>query len=235
MLMSAAKRIASLLPLSAQQELKRRHFARQIARGSFRTDEPEWELAAQWLQPGDWAIDIGANIGHYTKRFSDLVGSGGRVIAFEPVPATFELLAASAARFDNANVTLLNLAASDATGVVGMSVPSFGSGLDNYYQASISEGGRLAVLSCAVDALSLPHPVRLIKVDAEGHDGVALRGARALLARDKPIVVIESALGDVIELMAGLGYTSQRVPGSSNVVFLPSRSRQAPGAAEAVG
>jgi FkbM family methyltransferase len=226
MLISAAKRAASLLPLSAQQELKRRHFARQIAHGTFRTNEPEWELASQWLRLGDWAIDIGANIGHYTKRFSDLVGAGGRVIAFEPVPATFELLAANAARFDNANVTLLNVAASDATGVVRMSVPSFGSGLGNYYQASIREDGGLAVLSCAIDALSLPNPVRLIKVDAEGHDGVALRGAQALLARDRPIVVIETALADVIELMSGLGYTSQRMPGSSNLVFLPSRARQ---------
>jgi len=120
MFSTLAKKTAARLPHEWQQALKRRHFQRHIARDTFRTDEPEWELAARWLAPGDWAIDVGANIGHYSKRFSDLVGAGGRVIAFEPVPATFELLAANAARFAWTNVTLLNLAASDATGVVGM-------------------------------------------------------------------------------------------------------------------
>src|SRR5262245_59935385 len=107
-----AKRIAAQLPHGWQQALKRRHFRRQMRRNSFRTNEPEWDLSSQWLSPGDWAIDVGANIGHYTKRFSDLVGASGRVIAFEPVPATFELLSANAAQFTCANTTLLNLAAS---------------------------------------------------------------------------------------------------------------------------
>lgn len=224
---SFAKRVAAMLPLPVQQELKRRHFARQIRRGSFRSDEPEWELAASWIEPGDWAIDIGANVGFYTKRFSDLVGPSGRVVAFEPVPATFELLAANAARFGCANVTLLNLAASDATHAVSMTIPSFHSGLGNYYQASISQDSDgIRVLSCAVDALSLPHPVRLVKIDAEGHDAVALRGARLLLERDRPVVVIESVTDDVVKLMSNLGYTMERIDRSSNTIFRPARHEE---------
>ena len=208
MLTSLAKRLAAHLPQASQQELKRRHFRREIARGTFRTDELEWELAEQWLAPGDWAIDVGANIGHYTKRFSDLVGPAGRVIAFEPVPATFELLAANAVQFRHANVSLLNLAASDATRPVSMSMPQFDTGLDNYYMAAISaESNGLAVLSCAIDSLQLPQRVRLLKIDAEGHDAVALRGARALLERDHPVVVIESVSDEVSAMMASLGYT----------------------------
>src|SRR5262245_47972158 len=127
-----AKRTAAHLPPRWQQALKRQHFQRQIRRNAFRTDEPEWELSSRWLSHGDWAIDVGANIGHYTKRFSDLVGSRGRVIAFEPVPATFELLSSNAAQFACANTTLLNLAASDRTTVLGIKIPSFDSGLKNY-------------------------------------------------------------------------------------------------------
>lgn len=48
------------------------------------------------MAPGDWALDIGANVGHYTKRMSDLAGPEGRVIAFEPVPDTFAVLCANA-------------------------------------------------------------------------------------------------------------------------------------------
>ena len=222
---SLAKRLAALLPQTTQQELKRRRYQREIAGSTFRTDEPEWELAAQWLSPGDWAIDVGANIGHYTKRFSELVGATGRVIAFEPVPATFELLAANAARFSCANVTLLNLAASDTTAPVRMSVPQFDTGLTNYYQAAIqAAGGDIAVLACAIDSLRLAQPVRLLKIDAEGHDAVALRGACALLERDHPVVVIESVTAEVSEMMASMGYSEDRLKGSSNTIYRHSPS-----------
>jgi FkbM family methyltransferase len=215
-----AKQAAALLPERWQQALKRTHFRRQIAHASFRTNEPEWDAAAQWLVPGDWAIDVGANVGHYTKRFSELVGPGGRVIAFEPVPATFELLAANVAQFAHPNVTLLNLAASDSSRLMGMSIPSFDSGLRNYYQAALTGAPcELQVMTCPIDALALNGRVRMLKVDAEGHDAVVLHGAIALLRLHRPVVVIESSSTEVVELMEGLGYSGTVLPDSSNVVY----------------
>ena len=86
------KKIAARLPLRIQQELKRLFFAYQIRANRFFTAEKEFAIVDRLVSPGDWVLDIGANIGQYTKRFSDLVGHSGRVIAFEPVPDTFELL-----------------------------------------------------------------------------------------------------------------------------------------------
>lgn len=225
MLSTLAKKIAARLSHRWQQGLKRRHFQRQIAHNTFRTNEPEWELSSRWLSPGDWAIDVGANIGHYTKRFSDLVGAQGRVIAFEPVPATFELLAANAARFACPNVTLLNLAASDGTQVLSMSIPDFDTGLKNYYGAALSTSTTgLQVMCCSIDSMRLPGPVRMIKIDAEGHDGVVLRGAKELIASNRPTIVIESVSAEVQALLGGLGYVSETSPGSSNVIYRhPSR------------
>ncbi len=229
MLSSLAKRVAALLPQAQLQELKRRHFRREIERGSFRTDEPEWVRAEQWLKPGDWAIDVGANVGHYTKKFSDLVGPSGRVIAFEPVPATFELLSANAARFSNANVTLLNLAASDATCLISMTLPLFDTGLTNYYQAAITtEATGLVVMTCSIDSLKLPQRVGVIKIDAEGHDAVVLHGARNLVERDHPVVIIESVSSEVVALMTSLGYMSQQLPRSSNVIYFAHESNRVP-------
>jgi FkbM family methyltransferase len=221
MLASLAKRVAAKLPHRSQQALKRWHFRRQIDRGTFSTNEPEWEAAVRWLEPGDWAIDVGANIGHYTARFSQLVGPSGRVIAFEPVPATFELLAANAAFFAHANVTLLNLAASNATRVLGIEIPTFEQGLKNYYGAALtaSETAALRVMTCAIDSLSLPGRVGVLKIDAEGHDAVVLEGAQALLARDHPTVVIESVSEHVNQMMLGHGYARQVLPDSSNVIY----------------
>src|SRR5438105_15643228 len=87
------KRIAATLPPAWQNELKRIYFRRQIQRDRFITSEPEYDLLSSLVADGDWVVDVGANVGHYAKRFSQLVGRTGRVIAFEPVPETFALLA----------------------------------------------------------------------------------------------------------------------------------------------
>ena len=46
----------------------------------------------QLVGRGATAIDIGANLGYYTRPLSDIVGNEGRVYAVEPVPVIFEVL-----------------------------------------------------------------------------------------------------------------------------------------------
>ncbi len=216
------KSLAAKMPLSLQQELKRLYFARQIRRDRFVTDEKEFDLVSTFLRAGDWVLDIGANIGHYTRRFSDLVGPSGRVIAFEPVPRTFELLAANIQLFAQKNVSLLNAAASDACRVVGMGIPVFDTALSNYYQAHITAGqGDVHVLTLAVDSLALPQPVRLVKIDAEGHEPAVLQGMRSLLSRDHPILIIEENSAAIAEILKPLGYEVDQLPESSNLIFRP--------------
>ena len=55
----------------------------------------EATLLAALLAPGDVAVDAGANIGCLTLAMAHSVGAGGRVHAFEPQPAAFELLRAN--------------------------------------------------------------------------------------------------------------------------------------------
>ena len=116
-----------------------------------------------FIKPRDWVIDIGANVGHYTKRFSDLVGPEGVVIAFEPVSETFSLLAANVQLFKFANVTLINAAASDELSLVGMKIPSFNTGLKNFYQAHveivISESNFIKVITLKLDLFQFPYRI----------------------------------------------------------------------------
>src|SRR5690242_12400010 len=112
------KRIASSLPKRTQQELKRANFRRQIHAKKFLTSEPEFIRLGTWINPGDWVWDIGANVGHYTIRMAELAGHHGRVFAFEPVPETFELLAANVAAAEAHNVSLFNVAVSLKTEVI---------------------------------------------------------------------------------------------------------------------
>jgi hypothetical protein len=77
-------------------------------------------------------------------------------------------------------------------------------------------------MSCAIDSLAIGGRVRLIKVDAEGHDSLVINGAWALLERERPTVIIESDSPAVSGRLIELGYVRQRLPGSSNTVYTRS-------------
>ena len=142
------------------------------------------------------------------------------MIAVEPVPDTFALLAANAALFQHQNVTLLNLAASARTELVGMRIPDCTDGGRNYYEAAItSQPSPLRVLAAALDPLVIEDRIRLIKIDAEGHDPVVLDGVRGLVARDHPTLIVETGTPAVVSRLEQLGYRTERLPGSSNTVF----------------
>ena len=220
MTLSPLKRLASQMPTSWQLEMKRHHYRRQIATDRFATDEPEYALLSSLLDEGDWAIDVGANIGHYTKRMSDLVGQAGRVIAFEPVVDTFSLLAANVQNCEFQNVTLLNAAAADATGLASISIPHFENGTLNYYEASINDEDQgLSVMTMAIDSLQLDSPVRLLKIDAEGHELAVLRGAINLLRRCKPILIVEVSSHDVHSFIESFGYSRETLRNSPNHLY----------------
>ena len=175
------KAIARRLPAPARDALRHAYHSFQIARGTFRSPEPEWDRLAEWLGPGDTVLNIGANIGHYALRMSELVGPAGRIIAVEPAPENFAALTANSRRFRFANVTLLNLAIGDKARACGLSIPTWPDGTPNGYLARIDPQGQVSCLAIRLDALELPGPVRLAKIDAEGYEARVLDGMRRIL------------------------------------------------------
>ena len=67
--MPLLKQIAAQLPNRWQTELKRIFFGREINKGTFATDEPENKILHNFLTPGDWVIDIGANVATIRSDF----------------------------------------------------------------------------------------------------------------------------------------------------------------------
>ena len=217
------KRLAAKLPPGLQWELKKLRYGRQIKKSRFSAGEPENAILDRYLRPGDWVVDVGANVGHYAWQFSNLVGPSGRVVAIEPVPATFGLLTVNAHRFPNRNVTLLNVALSDRTQMATMLVPQFASGLQNFYQATLEasteHGERCSVITLPFDSLGIEHRVALIKIDVEGHDEPVLAGMMRTLQRDKPVLIVEAPAPQSQRRLASLGYRSETLPGSPNTLF----------------
>lgn len=220
--MNFLRRIAARLPLHWQIELKRIHFRRRIHQGTFVSEEPEFSMLSRMVSYGDWVVDIGANVGFYTKRLAELVGNEGRVIAFEPVPETFVLLANNLQNCHISNVTLINAAISDTTNIVGMAIPTYSKTRQrNYYQAHIAipTDSALQVLTVSLDTIQIPKTVRLIKIDAEGHEMLVLKGMQETLRRDRPLLIIEMNHREVLEFLESLDYVGITLPGSPNTVF----------------
>lgn len=211
-----------MFSLSILMELKRIHYSRQIKRNKFNACEKEYDLLSTWLTEGDWTIDVGANIGQYTKRMSDLVGKTGRVIAFEPILETFYLLASNTNKFTNKiNISLFNAAISDSTIVLGMDIPQSSSGVDNYYQAHLVKSNTThSVLCLPLDHFDFPDKIKLVKIDAEGHELHVLKGMKSLLSRDHPVLIVEDHGKDVEEfLISQFGYNRKKLDNSPNIIF----------------
>lgn len=214
------KHIALRAPPGLREALRRYHFARRTRRGQMASWEPEYAQLESLLPRGGNAIDVGANVGYYTLRMSELVGAEGHVYAFEPIASTFEILANNCRVAGARNVTLFNAAASEHTALVTMSIPVH-DGSQNFYMAQISpagQGGHRA-LAVKLDALGLPGPISLVKIDAEGHDSEVVHGMEGLLLRDRPVLIVENASAELRSWLAQRGYRGGVASAAGNVIY----------------
>src|ERR1044072_3097918 len=137
----------------------------------------------------------------------------GPAAPLTPPPPPSALLTKTARHSGHANVSLLNCAASERTAVVGMEIPRFPDGLENYYQAHVVSGvAGLSILALSIDSLALP-AVRLVKIDAEGHEFPVLQGMRRLVERDHPVLIVETRTGETTRLLESWGYGVARLAG----------------------
>jgi len=217
------KRTIALLPVTWQLRLKQYQFHRQIRNGTFESPELEFFNLDSYVKPGDWVVDIGANVGTYTVRLSKLVGAQGRVIAFEPVPETFALLTSNVKLARCCNVTLINAAVSDAFKSVIIDIPTSTSGLINLQESRITSSASTPnsrqVLAFPLNAFIFQRKVNLVKIDAEGHERTCLEGMLNLLQRDHPTLIVETATSEIIGFLSAIGYAHEKLHDSPNTVF----------------
>ncbi len=75
-----------------------------------REEEDDLAIIRKLLKPGDVFVDCGANIGLWSLVASSVVGSRGKVFAFEPNPLTFRKLINNLEYNDNATIVAFNVA-----------------------------------------------------------------------------------------------------------------------------
>jgi FkbM family methyltransferase len=159
--------------------------------------DPLLSIIEKHVGTGDVAVDIGAHRGWYTRRLAGRTGRSGRVHAIEPNPAGVQVLSAVARR--HPNVRIHQLAASDSKGVGLLRRPYFrgertdamGS-LSNPVLANVPHDTVEVKLARLDDELSEERGrIAFVKCDVEGHEHAALLGAGGIIARDRPVILVE--------------------------------------------
>jgi FkbM family methyltransferase len=153
-------------------------------------EEEVWTFVTNVLRPGMTFLDAGANIGEFSLLASRIVGRTGRVVSLECSPATAERLKHNIAlnHLDNVQVVEEALCDSDAMQrfFVGSGCESGASSLTvpHNYSGTVVEvrGTRIDTL---VRRLGLA-AIDCIKLDVEGAELAALRGAEEVLSSDNP-------------------------------------------------
>jgi FkbM family methyltransferase len=182
------------------------------ARAVYPRFEPELARIADLCPPGcGTAVDVGGWYGPWTRRLSR---RAHRVVTVEPVPHLADLLAATAPP----NVRVVRAAAADRPGTARLWLPPDDTGARGVSSLIRRDIHAHAVdVDCvALDDLALTD-VGFVKIDVDGSELAVLRGATALLTRDRPALFVEletriQPIKPVITYLSLLGYAGWVLP-----------------------
>jgi FkbM family methyltransferase len=172
--------------------------------------EPELARLGEYMPRGGTAVDVGVWFGPWCRRMTRYAD---RVVAIEAHPELVDLLRRSVPGVD-----VVAAAASDIAGEIELFVPAGGP----FIGVSSVERGQpgassIAVASVTIDSLDLSD-VRFMKLDVEGHELAALRGAASTVRRDRPLLLVEleermQPVREAVAMLDSWGYHGWVCPG----------------------
>lgn len=147
----------------------------------------EYDAFRSAVRPGDVVLEAGSNVGAYTMLFGQWVGASGRVFAFEPDPSALAGLERHIALNGLGDRVTAVRAAIAADGADRLRFALFeSSGISRLATDREQPGTRIE----EIDAVSIDRfcgdrgvSPSVIKIDVEGAELAALRGARTTIAR----------------------------------------------------
>jgi len=191
-----------VLPDTLLHRIKKSYYAYLMKHTPEDWNERDAVIAKFLISPGDSVLDVGANIGQYSRFLSHCVGPTGRVYAFEPIPETFDFLSNNIRRLGLSNVEPLNFALSDTEKTTTMVIPTYRWGSESWYDARVKTDKadpawrEIQVRSRSLDNFfdergSSAPPVSFVKCDANFHELAVLRGALRMIRASHPAMLIE--------------------------------------------
>jgi len=158
-------------------------------------DRPWQRLLLRYIRPGTTVLDVGASLGLWTVPLAKAAREvGARVWAFEPHPQNHPWLERNVALNGlEGTVTIHRCALGDAVGEARMGIGETQDFHGGNAAINVDPESALGVMVPVkrLDDFAFPASVSAVKIDVEGYEISVLRGAKELIARDRPVILGE--------------------------------------------
>lgn len=199
-------------------ELIARYLIRAL-KARWRDQRAELGALLRAVRPGETAVDAGANKGAYLFWLARAVGPGGKVLAYEPQPLLAAYLRGVARAMRWRHVDIRESGLSDQSGMAPLFIPDGETSPGASFEPKPKvPGGVGRAIQCPLEtldnALASGPRVGAMKIDVEGHELALLRGAKEILDRDHPTLLLECearhltthGVEDVFQFLNARGY-----------------------------
>jgi len=192
------------------------------------------DVARDYIKPDTAVLDLGANFGQMSILFSNLVGEHGKVYAFDADDFVFDILKKNIdANNRKERIVPVFGAVHDVPGQTlyfpvqdFARFPTYGSyGID--YNANT---GR-EVPTITIDSMDITHPISFMKIDVQGGDLLAMKGARQTIQRHQMPIVFEYdfeyeeeynlSFQEYVDFVRDIGYRFAKVIDGYNYFIVP--------------
>ena len=156
------------------------------------------------ISPGDFCVNVGANVGYFSLLMSRLVGSEGRVVAIEPRSDLVFLLKENLKAADAKNVEVHQVAATSKRQRLTLFINPKNAGDNRMFDPRKTNGGgshtahgfaqrpkRTNVRGLPVDEILEGRLVDFCLIDTQGWDHEVIRGMKGSLSQKLPLMVVE--------------------------------------------
>jgi FkbM family methyltransferase len=199
--------------------------------------EPEVvETAKKYIRSGTVVLDVGANYGQMSLFFSTFTGPEGMVFSFEAQRYCYAILARNITANARENIRAIYGAVFDSSRKqVSFPQPDLQRFL-NYgsYPVNLDASAGSMVDTLTIDELQIERPISFLKVDIQGSDLYALRGAQKTILRHRMPVLFEfeqqfqnefeTSFQDYVDFVGSIGYKFREVISAINYLIVPDET-----------
>ena len=195
-------------------------------------DQAIFDVAKSYIVPNSVILDIGANYGQMAIEFSKLADNT-TVYAFEAQKLVFDVLVKNIDSNHAKNIKAFYNAVYDVDDVEFLfpepdlvRFPSYGS-----YGLDLKAKTGVPVKSLTIDSLNIEGPISFMKIDIQGSDLSAMRGAIKTIAKHKMPIIFEyeeqfqqefnTSFQEYVDFVNSIGYKFLKTVQEINYLIVP--------------
>jgi len=192
--------------------------------------EREFSILKYLIKKNSNVIDVGANIGRYTFRLAKIVGPKGKVYSFEPMPRSSLILNFLIFLYDVKNIIFFSTALGNKTEKILMKESYTFQNEDFIFDTNtqsqiVKENNKLINsyfrYSLKIDDIKIIDKISFIKIDTENFEYEVLYGAKKLIKKNKPVILMENNSKKAINFLKKFHYIEKEIfKNSRNKIYL---------------